>query len=533
MLDFVTDGFGFLERNQQKEWLKFVNKPRSLADEMDAEGVTPRHRFTVLIDRLDDSWDGSDKAVVLVMALMHACMEINANVTCVRPLVFIRENVFERVRSLDKESSRLETAVVSLEWTRELLREFIERRLNRNLITKGALGGPTWNAFFENEPGKSSEDEVFDYCQYRPRDVLLYVSSALESAQAHVRSRITQDDLLTAKKKFSESRLKDLSDEYADNYARLNLMLTRFYGLGDEYTVNAIDDFSRKLLVDEEIREYCSSWIYQYSAPELLIGLLYTIGFVGIRTNDKEIVYKSTESPLASMPMITHRSTMVIHPTYRDALSIQPRLITNLGDDVRLQRSGIVIDLPESVSLFDYTKEIKRLQGTLATLPTGDTAGADKKFEDLIGDVIKYCFFKALTNVQPRSRDLSGKVIRDWVAANHTAIGFWQMVRQQYDATQVIWECKNYRELGAEDFHQISYYMNPVIGRLAIVAYRGGPEIKKTYFEHIRRISVDKKGMVLLIGERDIEVFLRQALNGKKSEGHLQDLFDRTVREIS
>jgi hypothetical protein len=107
------------------------------------------------------------------------------------------------------------------------------------------------------------------------------------------------------------------------------------------------------------------------------------------------------------------------------------------------------------------------------------------------------------------------------------------MVRQQYDATQVIWECKNYRELGAEDFHQISYYMNPVIGRLAIVAYRGGPEIKKTYFEHIRRISVDKKGMVLLIGERDIEVFLRQALNGKKSEGHLQDLFDRTVREIS
>ena len=531
LLDFVSDGFTYLERNQHKEWLKFINRPKAIAEEMDAEATSSRHKFTVLIDRLDDSWNGSDKAVVLVMALMHACMEINATVGCVRTLVFIRENVFERVRSIDKESSRLETAVVSLEWTRELLREFIERRLNRNLITKGALGGPTWNAFFEVEPGKSSEDEVFEYCQYRPRDVLLYVSSALESAQAHVRSRITQADLKAAKKKFSESRLKDLSDEYADNYARLNLMLTRFYGLGTEYTINAIEDFSRKLLVDEEIKQYCQSWIYQYSAPELLIGLLYTIGFVGIKAESGRVTYKSAESPLASIPMITQHSVIVIHPTYRDALNLQDRLITSIGDDVRLQQSGIVIDLPESISLFDYTKEIQRLQKNLQTLPTGDPSAS--QFEDLVGDLIKLCFFKALTNVQAKSRDVNGKVIRDWIAGNHTGIGFWQMVRQQYGATQVIWECKNYKELHADDFHQVSYYMNPIIGRLAFLAYRGGPEIKKGYLEHIRRIGNDKKGMVLLIGERDLEVFLRQALNGKKSESHLQDIFDRTVREIS
>jgi hypothetical protein len=197
-------------------------------------------------------------------------------------------------------------------------------------------------------------------------------------------------------------------------------------------------------------------------------------------------------------------------------------LITKLGEDVRLQQSGIVIDLPETVSLFDYTKEIKRLQSVLANLPTGDTDGSDRKFEDLVGGVIKFCFFKALTNVQAKSRDVSGRVVRDWVAANHTAIGFWQMVRQQYGATQVIWECKNYKELQSDDFHQASYYMNPVIGRFAIVVHRGGPEIKKTYFEHIRRIAVDKRGMVLLIGERDIEVFLRQAINGKKSEPQFQ-----------
>jgi hypothetical protein len=531
LLSFAGDGLSYLGKEQHKDWLRFINKPKLLAEEMDAVATTARHRFTILIDRLDDAWNGSDTAVVLVMALMHACMEISATVSCVRPLVFVRENVFERVRDLDQESARLETAVVSLEWTKELLRELIERRLNRNLIAKGALGGPTWNAFIESGSDMSSEDEVFNYCQYRPRDVLLYMSAALESAQSHVRSKITQDDLGEAKRKFSENRLKDLGDEYAENYGRLNLVLIRFYGLGSSFTLAAIEDFTRKLLLDGEVIQYCKSWIHSYSAPELLIGLLYEIGFAGLQEKDSYINYKSAESALASMPVVTPQTIIVIHPTYRNALSLQDQLVTYLGEEVRLQKSGIVLDLPENVSLFDYSRRVEKLQEDIKKLPTGrDHALA---FEDLIGEMIKLCFFRSLTNLEPKVRDLNGRVIRDWIAANHTTIDFWQMVRQQYGATQIIWECKNYENLGADDFHQTAYYMNSGIGRFVILAYRGGPEITKSVFEHIRRIEADRKGLVLLVGQRDIEVFLRQAINGKKSEGHLKDLFDRTIREIS
>lgn len=136
--------------------------PKRIAEEMEEEATTQRHNVTVMIDRLDDSWNGSDKPAVLVMALMHACVELNATVSCVRPLVFIRENVFEKIRNMDRGSTRLETALVSLEWTREMLRELIERRLNRNLLTKPALGGPSWNAFFQEPLRGSSEDAVFD-----------------------------------------------------------------------------------------------------------------------------------------------------------------------------------------------------------------------------------------------------------------------------------------------------------------------------------------------------------------------------------
>ena len=69
--------------------------------------------------------------------------------------------------------------------------------------------------------------------------MLIYVASVPESAQAHLRSRISYQDLQAAKKKFSEGRLKDLSDEYSDNYPGLGIVLSKFYGLGTEYTVAA------------------------------------------------------------------------------------------------------------------------------------------------------------------------------------------------------------------------------------------------------------------------------------------------------
>lgn len=528
LLNFISEGFEALN-SQPKEWLKFVAKPKQIADEMVADGCDPRHQFVVLIDRLDDSWNGSDKAVVLVMALMHACLEINATVPCVQPLVFIRENVFDRVRSLDRESARLETAVVSLEWTREMLREFIERRLNRNLVTKPALGGPTWNAFFQ-ENG-STEDEVFRYCQYRPRDVLIFIGAALESAQAHLRTRITFEDLEGARKKFSENRLKDLGDEYADNYPRLGIILSKFYGLGTRYTISAIDDFTKKLIVDEEVKDACQTWIYHFSSPELLIKLLYNLGFGGIKNENGEVVFKSSESTLAMMPTLTSKSVIVIHPTYVNALSLQDVLVNTMGDEVELRQSGIVAELPESTTLRVYNAKLGALQQKLAALACGEEGAED--YEKIVGEMLRLCFHRALTNFQPKVRDISGKVIRDIMASNYSSIPFWDMLRAKYGATQIIFECKNYKDLSADDFHQASYYMNEAIGRAAFIIHRGVADLKKGYLEHIRRVHNDKKGIVLVLGERDVEVFLRQALNGKKSEAHLQDLYDRTVREIS
>ena len=433
------------------------------------------------------------------------------------------------MRLVDREFARLETFVTSLDWTRELLVELVERRLNLPLIAKYALRGDTWRAFFEDGDVTSSQDVVFNYCQYRPRDVLIYCSFAIESAQSKLREKVFFEDLLQARRRFSDSRLKDLCDEYSDNYPQLQLVLGRFFGLGSEFTVRAIEDFVKKLLVDEEIKKSCGGWIYMYTQPDLLIQLFFNIGFAGIKDNNATY-FRSLGSQSTTPPAIDTKTIVVIHPTYREALNLREVLLTNLDPLTPLSEGGLLPELPQGITIDQYNSRLHALREELKTMPEGETHA--NEFADLAGEATRLCLFKALTNFESKVRNVDGRVIRDWIAANHSPDGFWEVVRQKHGATQIVFECKNYSELGASDFHQVAYYMNDMIGRFAVLVYRGD-QVKRHYYEHIRRIASDKRGMVLLLTDRDTDILLRHAINGKSSEAHLQELYDRTVREVS
>lgn len=530
-LELVSEGFDGLESGREKEWNKFTQRSKKLAHQIIEASSEPRRKLLILIDRIDEDWNGTNNAVIVLMALMHACVELNAISAEIKILLFIRENMFDRVRHIDLEFSRLETSVISLEWTRELLRELIERRLRKHLIAKPALGGPTWNAFFESDDTTFSEDVVFSFCQYRPRDVLTYCSFALQIAQSHQNLKIMLSDLSEAKRRFSESRLKELCDEYAENYPQLRLVLTRFYGLGKRFTSKAIEDFLKKLLLDQEISKECQKWIYQYTSPFQFTSLLYGIGFAGVANTKGEVQFKVQDIQPFDPQHISHESLLVVHETYADALQLRDILIPTLDDDVELKKTGLLEELPQAFQYgHEYRKALEGIQSDLSNLGRG--SGGAEAYEVLVGKIIKYCFFKSLSNVQEHVRTHDGRSIRDWIAGNHSQSGFWKLIRDRYSATQIIFECKNYNDLSADDFAQISHYLNNRIGRFCVVVYRGGPDIKSAYYSHIKDIAIEG-GLVILLGERDLEVLLRQALNGKSSERHLQEAFDNMVRKIS
>lgn len=525
---------GFTEPLAEKDdlkWLEELKVTNSLSKAMGSLILERNAPYIVLLDAIDDFWDGSQQAVLYLTALMHAAVEVNSRVPGVRVLVFLRENIFERVRLVDTEFARLETCVVGLDWTQEQLIEMIERRTNAPLPSKLPLGGQTWDALFED--GGEARRMVLDFCQHRPRDVLTYCSLALDTAQAHKHDQILLDDLHDARRRFSDSRLKDLSDEYQENYPQIAVVLETFYGLGQRYTTSGMQDLLDRLLADRQAITHCGKWLYEYSTVEKFVRLLYDIGFVGLKESRKgnsKARFRSLGPRDTTPPPISESTEIVLHPSYHPALDLQDVLVGSLDQNQEIRRTGIILDLPGQFSLDEYQEYVEGLHEQIRTVEVGrDHAAA---FETVVGETLELCLFRSLYNVKAQERDVDGTIRRDWVASNRAQFGFWEMMRQRHKATQVIFECKNYEELKAADFHQAAYYMSGAAGKLVIIVFRGDTQ-KKHYYDHVKRIFSDKEGIVLLLNDKDLAVFARQALKGKVKDDHIQDRYDMTVRLIS
>ena len=528
VLNLCDEIFAAYSNDNSKLWLRQINRSKNLISAVNDTATNNSFSYILLIDRLDESWDGSDSAIICLMALMHATVRLIAATNgVIKPYIFIRENIYDRIRAVDNEFSRLETSVVFLDWTPEKLTELVERRLVKPFNTKPKLN-EAWPYFFEDSDSFNSMSRIMTLCQHRPRDVLMLVSYSIDSAVSRNNIKVTEDDIVSASKRYSTSRLKDLGDEYAENFSNVSIVLGYFFGLTTEYTFAALDAFIALLLVDSGVQKYCKGWFYNHSTPHAFIDLLFSIGFLGIKSQ-KRITYKDSSVDSNAKSRFDSSSIFLIHPTYHEALNLRASLLTDLSDETMLKNEGILEDLPESFDLDEYKKQIDVTRDHLSSISAGKNGA--KEYEDVIGEVIKLCFFRSLTNVQPKERSADGAVIRDWIASNRARDGFWEIVRNMYDANQIIWECKNYENLHADDFHQMSYYLNDVSGRFGIIVFRGN-EIKDSYLKHLKR-AVVKHGLIMILTEKDIEVFLRQASKGTFKELHIQDRFDYFVRKLS
>jgi hypothetical protein len=302
----------------------------------------------------------------------------------------------------------------------------------------------------------------------------------------------------------------------------------RFYGLGRRFTLRGLEDLLAQVLSDEEVQRLCATWIYDQSTPELFARLLYNIGFLGLTRNDVT-TFRSTGPQDTTPPAVSASRHMIIHPSYWDSLDLQDKLVNQLDETRPYLRVGLVPELPGALTLSDYVDRLLELEERLTNL--GRSRGDADEFEEIVGDIIRYCFHRVLTNVEARVRNEDGTVIRDWIASNRADTGFWRMVRERYGATQVVWECKNYTHLKADDFHQVAYYMTPQAGRFGIIAFRGASAHQ--YDRHAKRIAQTNDGLVLVLTEQDLKVFIRQARNGQVKDAHIQDRFDRLVRALS
>jgi hypothetical protein len=125
----------------EKKWTRFNSRAKNLQKGVESlQKSTGLPAVSILVDRIDDDWDGSQPALIWLAALFHAAVTLSSTSPYTRLKIFVRENVFERAREIDNEFARLETWVYSLDWSREYLLEFVERRLLQPFTTWPKLG---------------------------------------------------------------------------------------------------------------------------------------------------------------------------------------------------------------------------------------------------------------------------------------------------------------------------------------------------------------------------------------------------------
>ena len=199
----------------------------------------------------------------------------------------------------------------------------------------------------------------------------------------------------------------NLGDEYSENYPQIQVVLSKFHGLAKEISTSALAVIHRKLLADPDVKTYCHEWAYNYGDVYQFIELLYGIGFWGVRSKGM-LSFRGVGTAGSSLPSIDlANSSVVIHPTYADALDLRDEVINNLPETINLQAGGGLLELPDGATLEEHHKRLYALLDEIKNLPTGQAH--DDKYEDFVYNVINLCLRPYLGNLQKRSRTVDGR----------------------------------------------------------------------------------------------------------------------------
>lgn len=148
----------------------------------------------------------------------------------------------------------------------------------------------------------------------------------------------------------------------------------------------------------------------------------------------------------------------------------------------------------------------KRKVTSLLALPTGTTNNADKKFEDLIAQLLASMLFPHLDFAAEQSRTESGVLIRDLVFYNNRSVDFMHDIYKDYGSRQIVMEIKNVRAVEREHINQLNRYLANEFGRFGILVTR--KPLPKPMFKNTIDLWAGQRRCIIALNDQDIQMML-------------------------
>jgi len=481
-----------------QEWLRrgpnFFDRVRHLMKDVVAQSETPEERIAslpikldlsrleetlaaassqtnvlvvLLIDRLDEGYEPDETGVGFVDGLVQAAIDMKTRLPRVRPVLFLRDNIFRAVEALDLDYSRnIEGHVLRLHWDEGALLDFAAKRLSLAFGVSADSSQRIWNLCTSEElKGQHGFARCLQLTLYRPRDLLSLLNEAFYAAGKAKQARLTPQNLEATARSISQHRLDDLKKEYGAILPGLVGYVGVFYDKNPELDVTTVAGLVEGVLsagsADSLVQQ---DFLILEDAKSVIRGL-YSIGFLGVRDpgTGKFIFCHDGRAPDREFAL---GDRVLVHPCYWMALnSTHARLDPNQSEDIYDEYD---IEVSSETPAIRNNK-IAELVEQLARIPEG--GDGDQQFEVWCHKAIRICFAKGLRNVELKPNK-SARQRRDVVGTNLAETGVWKRIHSDYGTRQVVFEVKNYPDLQSADYQQVLSYLGGEYGRLGLVITR-------------------------------------------------------------
>ena len=488
-----------------------------------------KHTVVLLIDRVDEGYEPDNIGVAMLDGLVLASIEVNTRLEQARLALFLRDNMARAVEQLDPDYSRdVEGQVLRLHWEESQLLSLVCNRMRLAFSLDIESDIKVWNRCATR--GLAQRDG-FKKCLrstlYRPRDILSLLNEAFVVAGRDGRTQIIETDVDATVKTISRIRLEDLHKEYSVILPGLERFTSAFKGGPSRMSV--MDSQTRLEDISEGVDSEAEAQTFALLNSASDVGqALYSIGFWGVKDPSSNVVAFCHDGRMLDRTLRAS-DTIMVHPCYWMALGIadsglEPTMAEEIFDDYEIH-------------VFSQTSDIRKqklgqLMGELDRMRPGDESASD--FEDWCLRVIKVIFAAQLSNVELHPNGAAVQR-RDVVARNLSKSDFWQRLIQDYQVRHVIFEVKNYAELGPDEYRQMASYLGDRYGQLGFVVTRANDEnlISGVELTWVRELSNKKNILVVKLTGKFFSRILskmRSPQRHDEADSQLNKLLDRYER---
>ena len=475
--------------------------------------------FFILLDRLDEGYENDETGAAIIAGLIAVVAEYNKRFNLIRPILFQRDNIIRSVAKYDPDYTRnIEGELLRIHWDTHQLLNLVSKRLNTFFNLNLENSQRIWDRCTANS-GNDSElqgilgfKKVLQFTLYRPRDLLSLLNQSFYQAGREGRSTIVLSDIEKTAKSISETRLYDLQKEYISIIPSISAAVAVFANGSPEMkyseAICLLDSISTSQdnTIDAQID-------YSILGSDGVLRALYSVGFVGTHDESSGSFNFCHDGSNPNLEFSLN-DKVLIHPCYWIGLNLSrnalaPDEAKQINDEYEIKISSITPEI--------RAQKIGALIAEIGIIDEGPKGAYE--FESWVHKALQTIFAGHLGNIEIHPNGAAVQR-RDIVGTNLNKSEFWRAITAAYNVRQLVFDAKNYKNIGRDEYRQLSTYLVGPYGKLGFIVTRDDEETIKagSELDWVREIYNAEKKLIVRITHKTLARLLGKLRNPEKHD---------------